>query len=86
MMDTYALNMNVPLGTVVGPGRYGLYWVADHYATHADCPDTCVLTVFRTALPADYTAVFKREEPQSVTEVLLRRGKRNHGGSSIDNT
>lgn len=66
MVEEYTLNVDCPIGTMVGPGRYGMYWVARSH------PETGG-TTFRSAMPADFTAVLSREEPYSVAEADLRR-------------
>jgi hypothetical protein len=66
--EEYTLSgVDCPLGTMVGPGRYGMYWVARRHTPLGTG------TVFRSAMPTDFTGVLSREEPYSVAEADLRR-------------
>lgn len=81
--EEYTLsNVDCPLGTVVGPGRYGMHWVARQHTIN---PNGSRGTTFRMTLPSDMLAVANKPEPDSVAEVLLRRNRRQRLGT-IDNT
>lgn len=68
--EEYELPIDCPLGTMVGPGRYGMYWVARSHRT-CDRPD-CVHTVFRSAMPTDFQSMLLRPETHSVAEHDLK--------------
>jgi hypothetical protein len=83
--EEYSLAGEIPLGTVVGPGRYGMHWVARrHFYEHEAWPHT-IRTAFRMTLPSDMLAVANKPEPDSVTEINLRQQRRKYG-ASISNT
>lgn len=77
MVEEYTLSVDCPLGTMVGPGRYGMYWVAREILPTIgpdNRPTGEHVTVFRSAMPTDFTAVLVAErEPCSVAEAELRR-------------
>lgn len=68
--EEYTLSVDCPIGTMVGPGRYGMYWVA---RSHVMMDGLVWGTTFRSAMPTDFTSVLSREEPYSVAEADLRR-------------
>jgi hypothetical protein len=70
MVEEYTLSVDCPLGTIVGPGRYGMYWVA---RDHVRMDGLVWGTTFRSAMPTDLEAVLSKSEPGSLVELRLRQ-------------
>ncbi len=82
MVEEYTLSgVDCPLGTIVGPGRYGMYWKAVRLESTSGWKGV----VFQSVMPTDLLSVVDKPEPDSVTEVRLRQQRRQYG-ASISNT
>ncbi len=66
-VEEYTLSgLDCPIGTVLGPGRYGMYWVVRSINENGG-------RVMRSALPTDLKAVLTKDEPHSIVEFRLRK-------------